>query len=186
MTKEELREHCEKQVKMCEEWAKGNDREPSGKIYEEHKLILDLIKALEQQPSDCISVEVYKQVMSERDIAIEQLKELGYGFGEKIRTSDNCVSKAEVNKLYDEYRPRLATHVSEFGDKLKSLPPVTPLIPKGATNGNIMTAMFPDIKIHEHEKTDICDAYIQIDIWDFSICVSKDWWDALYRRGNEE
>lgn len=53
MTKEELREHCEKQVKMCEEWAKCNDREPSGKIYEEHKLILDLIKALEQQPSDC-------------------------------------------------------------------------------------------------------------------------------------
>lgn len=56
MTKEELREHCEKQVKMCEEWAKGNGREPSGKIYEEHKLILDLIKALEQQPSeDCVS-----------------------------------------------------------------------------------------------------------------------------------
>lgn len=52
MTKEELREHCEKQVKMCEEWAKGNDREPSGKIYEEHKLILDLIKALEQDGTD--------------------------------------------------------------------------------------------------------------------------------------
>lgn len=49
MTKEELRAHCEKQVKMCEEWAKGNGREPSGKIYEEHKLILDLIKALEQE-----------------------------------------------------------------------------------------------------------------------------------------
>lgn len=40
--------------------------------------------------------------------------------------SDDCVSRAEVNKLYDEYRPRLATHVSEFGDKLKALPPVTP------------------------------------------------------------
>jgi hypothetical protein len=52
MTKEELRAHCEKQVKMCEEWAKGNEREPSGKIYEEHKLILDLIKALEQQSID--------------------------------------------------------------------------------------------------------------------------------------
>lgn len=53
MTKEELRTHCEKQVKMCEEWAKGNGREPSGKIYEEHKLILDLINALEQQANDC-------------------------------------------------------------------------------------------------------------------------------------
>ena len=36
------------------------------------------------------------------------------------------MSRAEVNKLYDEYRPRLATHVSEYGDKLKALPPVTP------------------------------------------------------------
>ena len=49
MTKEELREHCEKQVRMCEEWARGNDREPSGKTYEEHKLVLDLIKSSEQQ-----------------------------------------------------------------------------------------------------------------------------------------
>jgi hypothetical protein len=56
MTKEELREHCEKQVKACEMWAENRGQEPSGKIYEEHKLILDLIKALEQQPSkDCVS-----------------------------------------------------------------------------------------------------------------------------------
>ena len=48
MTKEELKEHCEKQVKACEMWAKHRGIEPSGKVYEEHKLILDLIKALEQ------------------------------------------------------------------------------------------------------------------------------------------
>lgn len=53
MTKEELKEHCERQIKMCEEWAKGNGREPSGKTYEEHKLILEL---LEQPTSDdCVS-----------------------------------------------------------------------------------------------------------------------------------
>lgn len=51
------------------------------------------IKALDQQPSDDkVSLEVYKQVTSERDIAIEQLRELGYSFGEKIRTSEDCVS----------------------------------------------------------------------------------------------
>lgn len=55
-------------------------------------------------------------------------------------------------------------------------------IPKGATNGDMIKAMFPYIKIHEHKRTDICDAYIQIDIWDFSICVSKDWWDAPYMK----
>lgn len=72
-----------------------------------------------------------------------------------------------------------------FKEYIKKLPPVIPTFPEGTTNGDIMTAMFPDIKIREHEKTDICDAYIQIDIWDFSICVSKDWWDEPYKRGNE-
>ena len=67
----------------------------------------------------------------------------------------------------------------------KPLPPATPTFPEDATNGNIMTTMFPDIKIREHEKTDICDAYIQIDIWDFSIYVSKDWWNAPYKEDSK-
>lgn len=41
-------------------------------------------KALDQEPK--ISLDTYKQVTRERDIAIEQLHELGYEFGEKIRT----------------------------------------------------------------------------------------------------
>ena len=65
MTKEELREHCEKQVKACEMWAKTRGEEPSGKVYEEHKLILEL---LEQQPSDnCVS----------RQSILEELNRLG-------------------------------------------------------------------------------------------------------------
>lgn len=53
MTREELKEHCKKQVEHCELWAKQNGKEPQGNIYEEHKLILEL---LEQQPSeDCVS-----------------------------------------------------------------------------------------------------------------------------------
>ena len=47
MTREELKAHCEKQIKLCEMWAKHNGEEPSGKVYEEHKLILEL---LEQEP----------------------------------------------------------------------------------------------------------------------------------------
>ena len=35
-------------------------------------------------PKNTVSAEVYKQVARERDIAIEQLNELGYEFGEKI------------------------------------------------------------------------------------------------------
>ena len=39
---------------------------------------------------------------------------------------DDAVSRAELNALYAENRPYLATRVSEFGDKLKKLPSVTP------------------------------------------------------------
>lgn len=47
MTREELKKHCLKQVEACEMWAKHNGEEPHGKVYEEHKLILEL---LEQEP----------------------------------------------------------------------------------------------------------------------------------------
>ena len=47
MTREELKAHCERQIEECEMWAKYKGIEPSGKIYEEHKLILEL---LEQKP----------------------------------------------------------------------------------------------------------------------------------------
>lgn len=40
-----------------------------------------------------VSLNVYKQVAKERDIAIQQLHELGYDFGQKIEptTKNNCV-----------------------------------------------------------------------------------------------
>jgi hypothetical protein len=47
MTREELKAHCLNQIEMCKTWAIGKGEEPSGKIYEEHKLILEL---LEQEP----------------------------------------------------------------------------------------------------------------------------------------
>ena len=45
------------------------------------------IAALSVEPcKDTISRGVFEQVMWERDVAIEQLKELGYGLGEKPKT----------------------------------------------------------------------------------------------------
>ena len=35
MTREELREHCEKQIENCEMWARYKGEEPHGKVYEE-------------------------------------------------------------------------------------------------------------------------------------------------------
>ncbi len=47
MTREELREHCKKQIRACVMRARRQGEKPSGKVYEEHKLILEL---LEQEP----------------------------------------------------------------------------------------------------------------------------------------
>jgi hypothetical protein len=47
MTREALKAHCLNQIEMCKTWAIGKGEEPSGTIYEEHKLILEL---LEQEP----------------------------------------------------------------------------------------------------------------------------------------
>lgn len=39
----------------------------------------------EQPTADVVSREAYEQIKWERDIAIAQLEELGYGLGEEIR-----------------------------------------------------------------------------------------------------
>lgn len=44
MTREELKAHCEKQIEMCEMWALTKGEKPSGKVYEEHMLILELLE----------------------------------------------------------------------------------------------------------------------------------------------
>jgi len=90
-----------------------------------------IINALEQQPCDCISLEVYKQVIWERDIAIEQLKELGYEFGEKIRTSDDCVNRqatldAIIKELCIKDESYLLPSEKAIYNVVKNMPPVTP------------------------------------------------------------
>lgn len=53
MTREELKTHCEKQIENCEMWALWKGEEPHGKVYEEHKLILELLE------QETVSKEVY-------------------------------------------------------------------------------------------------------------------------------
>ena len=48
----------------------------------------------EFEPSnDMVSRGVFEQVMWERDVAIEQLKELGYELGEKVEPCDDAISR---------------------------------------------------------------------------------------------
>ena len=63
MTREELKEHCKKQIENCEMWARHYGEEPHGKVYEEHKLILEL---LEQEPIlDKLKDEINKNIEQE-------------------------------------------------------------------------------------------------------------------------
>ena len=149
------------------------------------------IKALEQQPcDDCVSLEVYKQVVWERDIAIEQLKELGYEFGEKIRTSDDCVSRQAVIKALNHHWLSGSCSrriIDEQIDKVKALPPVTPTFPKGATNGDVVKLMFPNAEI-VHGIYGISGTPLmclnlgtRYDVHEMSFV--EEWWNAPYKRG---
>ena len=64
------------------------------------------IKALEQGLcDDTVSRGVLEQVMWERDTAIEQLRELGYGLGQKIEPCDDAVSRQALLEFFkdDDY-----------------------------------------------------------------------------------
>jgi hypothetical protein len=56
MTKDELRFHCESQVAQIETWAEWKREKPHGRIYEEHKFILELLdenKLLVETLNEC-------------------------------------------------------------------------------------------------------------------------------------
>ena len=71
------------------------------------------IEALEQKPSnDMVSCGVFEQAVWERDVAIEQLKELGYELGEKIETDKDTISRQAYIERYRKWG------YSEFGRKM--------------------------------------------------------------------
>ena len=68
-----------------DEWQNGYDR-----AWEEAEVFYE-----KEEPT----IEAYRQVCKERDIAIEQLHELGYEFGQKIEPCDDVVSRQAIKKL---------------------------------------------------------------------------------------
>ena len=64
--------------------------------------ILIVNKVAEEYKDKFVSVEVLKQIMWERDVAIEQLHELGYEFGQKIDKSTehiNCSTDSSTEEV---------------------------------------------------------------------------------------
>lgn len=114
-------------------------------VPEMHKMedALDMaINVLSQEPcNDTVSRGVFEQVMWERDTAIEQLHELGYGLGQKIEPCDDCVSRQAVIDMVRkkqhsreyciEHHIDFSIDVGAFNVGISSLPPVKPTRAKG-------------------------------------------------------
>ena len=79
------------------------------------------IKALEKEPTTknetLVSLDAYKQVAWERDIAIQQLHELGYEFGQKIEPiTKNDLGVRKFEEIVVEYPPEdLCTYPEHKG-----------------------------------------------------------------------
>lgn len=64
---------------------------------ESHTAMMMAMDALEQeQCEDAVSRGVFEQVRGERDIAIEQLHELGYELGQKIEPCGDAISRKDL------------------------------------------------------------------------------------------
>ena len=93
MTREELKEHCEKQIEMCEMWAISKGEKPSGKIYEEHKLILEL---LEQEPIlDKIRAEIEskREEVSNKNSENNELQAFFHGLNDGLKDARDIIEK---------------------------------------------------------------------------------------------
>ena len=74
---------------------------------------------------ELVHVETLCQVMWERDVAIEQLKELGYEFGQKIEYCDDAISRNMA--LNEAYKVNIDGEIFEVVqvETLLGLPPVS-------------------------------------------------------------
>jgi len=99
MTREEIKNTPELVDFMLDKSVLADSR---AKVRERLEEVCNLaIKALEQQPCDTVSRGAFEQVMWERDVAIGQLKELGYGLGQKVEPCD-AISRQAVKELFQE------------------------------------------------------------------------------------
>ena len=88
MTREELKAHCLKQIEGCEMWARHNGEEPHGKVYEEHKLILELLE--QESVIDKIRAEI-----NTMPCAVTSMKEIYVNRDKVINILDKYKGESE-------------------------------------------------------------------------------------------
>lgn len=98
------------------------------------KMAIEALRTIEKQQHDgclnCDHFDVVRQIQWERDTAIQQLKELGYGLGEKIRTDGDTISRQEAIDALDgeitvtgrANAEAVRGYARLVADRLKSLP----------------------------------------------------------------
>ena len=93
---------------------------------EEMQKCKDIVKKYtsKQYLSDTVSRGAFEQVMWERDVAIGQLKELGYGLGQKVEACDDAVSREAVIEILENYG--CTNREGLIFKDIQALPPVTP------------------------------------------------------------
>ena len=129
----------------------ANDRGCNGSCTVNDKMYKKVMDTIENHiisgPTTTVSLEVYKQVAWERDIAIEQLHELGYEFGQKIEPTtkndcaeqngcircslddgDDCISREDVLQILWDYD--YANENALVIKDIKALPSATPQEPR--------------------------------------------------------
>lgn len=81
------------------------------------------IRALENQDRGVVSLGTYEQIRWERDVAISQLEELGYGLGEKIRKEDKEMGKptlADIAAKLSEFDSECLMTIDEYLESVEN------------------------------------------------------------------
>lgn len=108
--------------------------------------------------------------MELRKIDLEKLQD--YAF-----TIDQLAMSPVASSSWDKYINLKCLINRSIVPKVQAIP-----IPEGASNGDIIKAMFP-----EYEETRMCGdvRYGSKEYVNLEFVVNEDWWDAPYKRGNE-
>ena len=93
MTREELKAHCERQVKACEMWAHTRGEKPSGKVYEEHKLILELLE--QESILNKARAEMHLEILSHSGTDEEVIQAYADGLKKGLDILDKYKAKSE-------------------------------------------------------------------------------------------
>ena len=142
------------------------------------KNALDMaIKALKQ-------TSVLDQIKWERDIAISQLKDLGYGLGEKPRTDGDLISRQAVNKLR-KYNLAGGVHTVSIDDinKLPSAEKTAEWISvrkqKPEDYEEVIATVRYDYKDKQEYEVVTGVRYSKEDGWEWAYEAGADYWESI-------